>query len=97
MVDVCRRIRWHDQVLAALDAAEQNTENPDIDSVLRVVTQELEALTRATRLDENSTSTPLIATRLAFLITTMLELRDTTSRLVRDGPSSRYVPACVLR
>ncbi|KAK8381897.1 hypothetical protein O3P69_015122 [Scylla paramamosain] len=88
VVDVCRRILWHNEVLAALDAADQNSEKPDIDGVLQGVTQDLEALTKATK-EEDRTSTPLRAARLAFLITTMLELRDTTSRLVRDQPSSR--------
>ena len=88
VVDVCRRILWHNEVVAALDAADQHSQKPDIKGVLRGVTQDLEALTEATK-EEGRTSTPLRAARLAFLITTMLELRDTTSRLVRDEPSSR--------
>ncbi|XP_045138472.1 uncharacterized protein LOC123520325 [Portunus trituberculatus] len=89
VVDLCRRILWHNEVVAALDAADQHSQKPDFDGVLRGVTQDLEALTKATK-EEGKTSTPLRAARLAFFITTMLELRDTTSRLVRDEPSSRF-------
>lgn len=76
---------------AAIDLAEQRAAKPDLDGVLRGVTQELEALTTAARWGEGSAATPLRAARLAFLTTLLLELRDATCRLVRDGPSSRCV------